>query len=374
MDILELILTYLYNNFAFILMVVSFFVILFTHQHINKRINKVTMLTVCIILVYAILVNIEAILGQKYYAYTETSIYIRILLSVICYICRPTFLLLILYTAIGYVSKKKSVLLWIPIIFIALIYSTAFFLRTEDTALVFAIDAENVWHPGPFGFILYVVAGLYALLLLHYTYQKFKNQNFEEGIIVAIELVAALVGAAIESTQDQSLMLPNVLIICVLFYYLYMLIEHTKRDQLTGLLNRQSYFADIERFKRQITAIISLDMNDLKIINDTKGHSEGDIALLQVSEQFSKSLIKGTKLYRVGGDEFEIMCVSIPEYKVVELIDTIRTNVNVNTDYTVAIGYSYIKLDEKRQPVQSLMVEADAKMYKNKSDIKEHNK
>ncbi len=58
--------------------------------------------------------------------------------------------------------------------------------------------------------------------------------------------------------------------------------------------------------KRTITAVVSVDMNDLKKINDTQSHSAGDLALTTVAECLTKNRVRNKKVYRIGGDEFAI--------------------------------------------------------------------
>lgn len=80
----------------------------------------------------------------------------------------------------------------------------------------------------------------------------------------------------------------------------------TQKDSLTGLLNRQAYYADVDSERQSITAIVSLDMNGLKVINDNLGHSAGDEALVTLSLCFMKALKRRQSGYRIGGDEFVI--------------------------------------------------------------------
>ncbi|MCR4961476.1 MAG: diguanylate cyclase [Lachnospiraceae bacterium] len=69
-----------------------------------------------------------------------------------------------------------------------------------------------------------------------------------------------------------------------MIYYLSLYVLTAKEDTLTHLLNRQCYYADSEKEKDMITAVVSVDMNDLKKINDTHGHDAGDKALKTVAE------------------------------------------------------------------------------------------
>ena len=72
-------------------------------------------------------------------------------------------------------------------------------------------------------------------------------------------------------------------------------------------MNRQCYYADINNDKDKITAVASVDMNDLKKINDSQGHAEGDKALYTVATCLVQGNLSKKHIYRVGGDEFVIL-------------------------------------------------------------------
>lgn len=60
-------------------------------------------------------------------------------------------------------------------------------------------------------------------------------------------------------------------------------------DKLTGAWNRRRFFLDAERREDRLVAVISLDLNDLKMWNDCYGHQEGDRALRAIAEVCKKN-------------------------------------------------------------------------------------
>jgi len=85
------------------------------------------------------------------------------------------------------------------------------------------------------------------------------------------------------------------------------------RDHLTGLYNRlyldESLPRDMDRANREGTslAIVMIDLDHFKEINDTYSHEAGDLALKEVAEQLQKNTRKSDIACRFGGDEFLIM-------------------------------------------------------------------
>ena len=86
-------------------------------------------------------------------------------------------------------------------------------------------------------------------------------------------------------------------------YYVFSILQVTKKDPLTGLLNRQAYYSDISSEPEEITALVSIDMNGLKTINDNEGHEAGDKAIATVAECFIRAAKRKQTVYRIGGDE-----------------------------------------------------------------------
>ncbi len=80
-----------------------------------------------------------------------------------------------------------------------------------------------------------------------------------------------------------------------------------RTDDLTGLPNRRKFLTELEALSERPTlefALLLLDLDGFKPINDLYGHEIGDKLLKEVSKRFSRSLPSGSILARLGGDEF----------------------------------------------------------------------
>ena len=151
----------------------------------------------------------------------------------------------------------------------------------------------------------------------------------------------------------------------LLIYYLSLYVLTAKEDTLTHLLNRQCYYADSEKLKDQITAVVSVDMNDLKKINDTQGHDAGDKALVTVAECLTKGRVRNKKVYRIGGDEYAVFYMGKTEDDVKKDIEQMRGEL-AKTPYVCAFGYEMVR----DKDVEKAMLVADREMYSNKARIK----
>jgi diguanylate cyclase (GGDEF)-like protein len=148
-------------------------------------------------------------------------------------------------------------------------------------------------------------------------------------------------------------------------------------DFLTDLPNR-SHFADllhraIERGRTtgEMLAVLFVDLDEFKSVNDELGHSAGDALLRSVADRFRGVLSGKESLARFGGDEFVVLCsglVSPNEASVVadRLLESLRSPIRVvDVDVFVTASIGIAGVDDKASP-ESLMRDADAAMYRAK--------
>lgn len=149
-------------------------------------------------------------------------------------------------------------------------------------------------------------------------------------------------------------------------------------DMMTGVMNRRS---GLEFLRRQleiakqhnfISSVCYCDVNDLKQINDTYGHSEGDELIKLVSRVMKKSIRKIDVICRLGGDEFLIifpMCGKSEAARILERIVHKLDDVNDSgiKPYKMGISYGFAEYDPADgKSLNELIRIADKEMYKNK--------
>ncbi len=90
-------------------------------------------------------------------------------------------------------------------------------------------------------------------------------------------------------------------------------------DQLTELANRRllfnriKYAQTISKRNKQQNALLFLDLDKFKLVNDTLGHVFGDLLLQQVAEQLKTNVREGDTVARLGGDEFVVLIEGLGE-------------------------------------------------------------
>lgn len=147
------------------------------------------------------------------------------------------------------------------------------------------------------------------------------------------------------------------------------------KDALTGMNNKRSYFEVEERINEEIRlgkakfAITMIDLNDLKIINDTLGHEKGDAAIVNLAKAI-KETYSNSSTFRIGGDEFVVISENEDLEVAQKLVKELRANVSKKDEkLTAAIGVAIFD-SKKDNNFEDTFKRADAKMYANKKEMK----
>ncbi|MBT2406240.1 MULTISPECIES: GGDEF domain-containing protein [unclassified Streptomyces] len=119
----------------------------------------------------------------------------------------------------------------------------------------------------------------------------------------------------------------------------------TRRDPLTGLLRRDSYTARARRLlaRHDDVAVVLVDQDHFKAVNDTMGHAAGDAVLAETAARLTAWAGPCAAVGRLGGDEFAVV-VQLPagrlEQHLAQLVRTLHTPVVLDDGRTVDVGAS----------------------------------
>ena len=153
--------------------------------------------------------------------------------------------------------------------------------------------------------------------------------------------------------------------------------ELAHQDSLINLPNRRGFMRELERLCARVSrygsgaAMLFVDLDGLKMINDTFGHRAGDESLIQVAELLTRGVRRGDVVARIGGDEFGILLENASEEsahetaaRLVELICGCEfTHDGDELPLSVAIGVGMI---DGNDPPDEVMARADEEMYRRK--------
>jgi diguanylate cyclase (GGDEF)-like protein len=158
--------------------------------------------------------------------------------------------------------------------------------------------------------------------------------------------------------------------------------HRARHDALTGLTNRTGLIDAVEaKLKTRpghggALALLFLDLDGFKTVNDTFGHAAGDQLLKNVAESLRRQLRAGDVAARIGGDEFVVLAEGItPERAIAlgeQLIAAVGRSHTIGDSMVATIGVSVgiAMAPEHGACVEDLMAVADAALYEAKSNGK----
>ncbi|MBW3554959.1 MAG: EAL domain-containing protein [Gemmatimonadetes bacterium] len=151
-------------------------------------------------------------------------------------------------------------------------------------------------------------------------------------------------------------------------------------DALTGLANRRFFFEQgaqalsIARRHREPAAVLYIDLDRFKQVNDTLGHESGDTLLKQVADALRRSLRDSDVLARLGGDEFAVILTEVRDVEAAgrvahRILESMPASA-VAEGHEVPVGASIgvAMFPEDAEELEELLKAADLSMYRAKSD------
>ena len=154
-------------------------------------------------------------------------------------------------------------------------------------------------------------------------------------------------------------------------------------DGLTGLANRALFAERLEHALARSSrggrrpAVLFIDLDDFKTVNDSLGHGAGDRLLVEVGKRFGSSLRAGDTLARMGGDEFAVLVeavedVELPVELAHRLLDQLRAPFeHARKEVFVGASIGVVVASPDDASVEALLRSADAAMYVAKTNGKD---
>jgi len=158
--------------------------------------------------------------------------------------------------------------------------------------------------------------------------------------------------------------------------------KYASTDLLTEVLNRRAGLKYLQRemnlveLNNYTLAIIFIDVNDLKLVNDNFGHQEGDKLLQQVSDILQQSIRKNDKVVRLGGDEFLLILPQSNKAAAEKIWERIqkefeKVSAENNKDYKISVSHGAVEYSpDYKKSLDQLIKKADKRMYEEKKKIK----
>ncbi|WP_176167234.1 sensor domain-containing diguanylate cyclase [Mesobacillus jeotgali] len=187
-------------------------------------------------------------------------------------------------------------------------------------------------------------------------FEEYASPVYEDGQLVAVQGIIRNIDDKVKLQEDLEFRITH--------------------DALTGIHNR-AYFEKQAAFynkKNVPAAIILCDLDNLKTTNDSFGHKQGDLLLIETAKLLAAFTSNEISVSRIGGDEFALLLRGKSEEEIINLVKFIQSSIelynqeNPNCPIGLSIGHAYTSRSMGR--MEELMALADTRMY----DAKRHRK
>ncbi len=218
------------------------------------------------------------------------------------------------------------------------------------------------------------------------TYRKLKKsrigiaKNVKEFRWILEYTSIPVIGGIVQAMFNNVTYIWNFTVLGLIILYInYQNVEITT-DSLTGLYNRRQSYFFFERFMRERSreqatiAVVMIDINNFKKINDQFGHTQGDDAITAVAKVLETEFRWDDFICRFGGDEFVI----ITKHGELETLKAILDSVDNHLlslhkegkyPFELAISAGYAQYSRKNRKLDTLIKQADAMMFEQKAKL-----
>jgi diguanylate cyclase (GGDEF)-like protein len=304
----------------------------------------------------------------------------------------PALMYFLYLCSIAYSEQNQKYNLWVLFgVVVTAISLVALFINI-GTHHIFYFEDDGTYVRGPLFFLSYLISGIYFVLyvlLLIFSIRKMADKRLL-AVLCLIPLLACL-GLILQTFVPGWLMLGPCYAIAFLVAYLFVqtqeanqvygrLSKDASTDPLTGLGNRLAYenvlVPAMETPVVEECALILLDIDGLKKINDIYGHPKGDEALQRVAKVLKEEAKGAQVIARIGGDEFALVVLDQDwlalEPKVKMLLEAVKAESSAHSqgsyELSFCVGIAFKQADER--DANTLYHHADAALYAAKHEGK----
>ena len=281
-------------------------------------------------------------------------------------------------------EKERRNHVWMVVV---LLFNTLLQIFSVFTGWTFFINEENYYCHGPLYFVYTVVycLAIVDVLIAFRAYSKnFKRQNNLSLFAIILFMCLGIGFQEFASGDVRTAYLALACCSTLLFIHYNEFLQqqnddHLLRqknlietDALTGMLSRYSYnkvlsdHHDKDTMPRDLT-VFSIDINGLKLVNDTRGHAAGDQIICDAAACIAEVFGREGKCYRIGGDEF-IALILADRQQIEELCRALSAAVEKRDGLSLSSGFA-MAAEHPQLCLEELVNVADRMMYAEKDNF-----
>jgi len=306
--------------------------------------------------------------------YTESLngtyiVYIHILINILGFSLIPTVPFILIFSYYNGDNKLYNSMLVFPLIINFVICIISGF-----NGCVFLVDLNNQYLRGPLFVVPVIIGMLYFILLIMIIKKETKDYGKDERIFLYSILFVVACSCIAQIFLKNLYIVWSSVSFALVLNYIFLRDLQIKYDPITGIKNRFAYEIDLKKYKNnENVAVVMFDLNNLKLINDKKGHCNGD-KVINASARIIKDSFKGVGVpYRIGGDEFCVICINVSKNLIDESLSQLTNGleeVNKSSDIKIGLAFGYSFFKDSYINIYDVVENADIAMYKHKAILK----
>ena len=356
-------------------------VILMFVNYIRKfSINRFQRNIFCYLLLFHLITMISDMVYIMFSGVSGRHIYIILYVASVLYYIFQVLSFCYMAVFIDYMVFKNIVRTKKIIFFsnIYLVIHLAVILANFWYGFYFHINPDNVFEAGDHYYLRFIIAYLPLIFGLGVLVYSFSSYNKSDIAMLSILLSFFIIGSSLDILYGTIRLVWAWGTSALLYAYFFTVRSEARIDPLTGIGNRFSFNEFTDRLCRRITgeswAIVMIDMDHFKSINDTLGHQEGDNALCDMASIIKACIGKTDFAARYGGDEFALATkvekgvengISALINKIQDAVE--KYNAKNTRPFNLEISYGYdIFTADGKQSIDDFLNHIDGLMYKHK--------
>jgi len=277
------------------------------------------------------------------------------------------------YTIFRETERARKITIAVWIIFSLHIFVFIFDMWAHYSALI--DPGDSLWQSIEY-FIKSTLCYLPVLFMIFDFFSSNRADKKSRRNMVLLFAIIIFLGLVLDTVFSTANLIWPCLTAALLYAYFVIIRTDIQIDSLTGIGNRYSFNEFINRLSRLNTvesyAIVMIDMDHLKEINDAMGHQEGDNALRDMASIIRKCIRSSDFAARYGGDEF--ILATNAKYEIEKLMERIQNAVDAQNEkhlrpFRLQISYGYdVFTTNQDQTIEEFLVHIDQLMYRDKEN------
>ncbi len=259
---------------------------------------------------------------------------------------------------------------------IPLIINSFLSILSYKTGWLFLVDTQGQYGRGNLFFMVISISAFYYLILIFTIIKNAYEYDNEDLTFLESIFFVPITAVILQTAYYGFNLIWASVALSLLLYYIFLRELQFKYDVTSGIRNRKAFEKELEQNNKNYdnVALVVLDLNDLKITNDMKGHNAGDEAIFVSATVLKESFYGVGKAYRIGGDEFCVICNNATNEDIdnsLLKLEQLLTIVNQKRDIKIvfAYGYEFYKKNNN-DSISDVFSKADKFMYEHKARLK----